>query len=274
MSRSLEINAGIISVLATAAIKISYGIENIVVVLAINILLAAATYFILRAQEKGSTDKQKEIEEKFMGIISQRTLELQKLEENLNANYKNLYEELHNIEKLLNDQINSNKLCSSNISEILERNIEGNKAILLNQEQTNLEIKSSSQNLKDIFLDCKAGTEKQVDIIKVLSEQLDKLADIHTSVNLIDDKQKEALNSLENLNRTVESEKNEIVYLRKNTEAVVQGCIKSNEKIVDRYKEIQQTTVGEMSKLTHKNEYLMRLLQDSYKVLKGATISS
>jgi len=88
MNKRVSMDSIIISLIAAAAIKFAYGVENIYVVLGINITIIIGLYFILSSYNKNTKDKEAENRKNIIELIENNTKKIDDLELIVNNIFK------------------------------------------------------------------------------------------------------------------------------------------------------------------------------------------
>jgi len=241
MNKRVIMDSVIISLLADAAIKFAYGVENVYVVLGINITLIIGVYFILSSYNKNARYKEEENKKNIIELIEKNIKKIDNLGSIINEDNKLQMEHIvslidlqgnkniDNIQRLtdelrsemstrskeINSSINEstkiNTEAMSVLKEICKENIELNKN--LNSNYTSLVEKlidiegniSEGNNKTDVVISSIVDNIKNIKIVNEnISESNSKMSEIITKLGEEVDKLIDIKSSLENLNDKID----------------------------------------------------------------------
>lgn len=291
MKNNIEFKAVVLSVIITAAIKGAYNINIISIVVGINVVSAGISYYLLNKSEKRKAQELEEKEEQINKKLevkeekNNKKLEViaEGFEKKIEANTKMVEEKLETITKVLEQRLET-------ITKAIEQKLEADKedfkeiqSLLKKAMEVNLEKKTEThkvlssvntqvQAIESIFngvkLELEKGNNTALNLMEVEKDSLDKLIDCKSSLKSLEDKIENAEEHLREL-EDVSKEKRDLIYsLKSETNRNFEDLKESNEKIEASYKQIHQSSISELVKLAAKNEYILNLLLDSYKVIK------
>lgn len=291
MKNNIGFKAVVLSVIITAAIKGAYNINIISIILGINVVSAGISYYLLNKSEKRKAqeleEKEEQINKKLEAKEEKNNKKLEVIsegfEKKIEANTKIVEEKLETITKVLEQRLET-------ITKAIEQKLEADKedfkeiqSLLKKAMEVNLEKKTEThkvlssvntqvQAIESIFngvkLELEKGNNNALNLMEVEKDSLDKLIDCKSSLKSLEDKIENAEEHLREL-EDVSKEKRDLIYsLKSETNRNFEDLKESNEKVEASYKQIHQSSISELVKLAAKNEYILNLLLDSYKVIK------
>lgn len=271
----LVFKAIVLSLIITASIKVGYGVDNLIILVGVNVVSLVFSYF---AMNKISTDKEEEYkkrERKMLGVLTSHLKAINQniinntnavadiianLEQNINniigenlnslANMEGLNSGIHEIAGTLQDTVRENGVVVDRI--ISEERKHSNK-LVASIENNNKELLNKIEVINEILSSSKESVNEIIEIKHMVKSNSTNVSDICSKLD-------------ENISLLIE-EKEEIRRFKNEINSLLEETMDSSLENVEVYKDIQNNTLNELSKLAEKNEYIVSLLMDSYKIL-------
>lgn len=280
MKNDTQFKAFVLSVIITASIKGAYNISIIPVILGINVIAAGISYYLLNKSEKRKAQELEEKEEQINKRLeakedkNNKRLEviMEGFEKKLVTNTKVIEEKSELITKTLEKKLEADKEDFKKIQNLLKKAMELNLEKKTETDKVlssvNIQVQSIASIFNEVKLELEKGNKTVLNLVDVEKDSLDKLIDCKASLRSLEEKIEDAEEHLREL-EDVSKEKREIIYsLKSETNRNFEDLKESNEKVEASYKQIHQSSISELVKLAAKNEYILNLLLDSYKVIK------
>lgn len=196
MNEKIVLRAIVTSVLITATVRISYGVENIYILAAINIVMALGTYYGLTSYNKKIKDEKEKHNTEIKDMVEDNNKKMEKVFYELNNSMKNNTTEL-------NKQFKENQLLKLHIKEVVEDINNESKDSNNSQKIINDSILKNHNELKQMNIRLDKQIEKNIDIEKVLKDidnktekTLNITKDISVEVSNIKEENKESIKEL------------------------------------------------------------------------------
>lgn len=165
--------------------------------------------------------------------------------------------------KLLEEQynviINFKKIFEENMKLHYEQKAEVKKLMSDYSNQTN----ENSLKIKEL-IEININSELS-DICEIARKQEEKIDSINDKVSII-----EEINiNIDSVNKIVEDQSRTINKFKKIVEEAIEAEQEQKEELLNAYKKIYNESFKQIAELTNKNQYILQLLMDNYKVLNA-----
>jgi hypothetical protein len=247
MKNNIELKTFLLSVVITAALKVAYNISLVPVIIAVNVFSAGVLYYLLNRSEK---------------------INEHKIEENEKQNNKKQEEVIKLLQHKLKADEDSLVKVEILFNKIYEVNIEQREQAEKLRRSLDNQLHSVSVILNEVKLELEKENNSIEALTNVEKDSLDKLIDSKTILSSLEDKFGDIAQHLGEVKDISTEKSNLLAAIKSSTDKNFENIIESNEKIEESYKKVHQDSISELVKLASKNEYILNLLLDSYKVLK------
>lgn len=286
MKNNIEIKAFVLSVIITVAIKEAYNINIISIILGINICSLGIFYYLLNKSEKR---KNEELEEKENTIykkldmkenIHHKKLEelTEVLEKRIESSNSKIIEQLDLVIKVFEKKLELDKENIKDLHALLKEgidiNLEKKSEVHKTLKSVNTQVEAIESIFNEVKLEIEKGNNTVLNLIEVEKDSLDNLIDCKSSLKYLEEKFDITEDYLRELDDTTKEKRDLIYSLKNDINRNIENLQESNEKIEGSYKKIHQSSISELAKLAAKNEYILNLLLDSYKVIKEIAVEA
>lgn len=251
----------VISLMATAAVELTYKVNNIGILATINIVIFIVSMVVSINENK------KNIEKEAMELES-KNIEKDKRNSILDE-IKNLHNEINTIHKSNNDNFNIFKEEMKKINKgmnLLQEDIKQNRDTIVTEFKSSREqrievFEKSVEINNNRYKDIENIINKQISETKILISLLEKNEELlDETVDKIVEELNESKGYLNKINKEIKRAKSDVLdSICENTE--------SNKEVIAQYKEIEGAMLKELNALLDKNKDITELLMSNYKVL-------
>jgi len=279
MNEKIVLRAIVTSILITATVRISYGVENIYMLAAINIVMALGTYFGLTSYDEKMKNEKEKHNTEVKDMVENNDKKMEKVFYELNNSMKNNTTEINKnlsnqikisneLNEVINKQFKENQLLKVHIKEVIEDINNESKDSNNKQKIINDSILKNHNELKQMNIRLDKQIEKNIDIEKVLKD--------------IDNKAEKTLDTTKDISIEVSNMKEENKGLIKE---LIQNVKVINDKCIDVegvLKEIDYKANGtlnttkdislEVSNMKEENKGLIKELIQNVKVINDKCI--
>ena len=286
MNKRVIIDSVIISLLAAAAIKFAYGVENIYVVLGINIMFIVGLYFILSSCDKNSRSKEEENTKNIIELLEKNIKKVDDLGSIVSEDNKLKLARSENIINILDNKLNT---ISEIINNILKQSqsqmeqiatsidVQGNKNIDNIQKLVG-ELKSEIGTVsKEINSSINESTKINTEAMSVLKEICKENIEVNKNLSSNYASLVEKLISLEDKlsegNNKTDVVISSIVDNSKSIKIVNESMVESNNKLADMITKCEEEVdklidiKGSLESLNDKVEDLTSIDRDNQDIL-------
>ena len=181
MNEKIVLRAIVTSILITATVRISYGVENIYMLAAINIVMALGTYFGLTSYDEKMKNEKERHNTEVKDMVENNDKKMEKVFYELNNSMKNNTTEINKnlsnqikisneLNEVINKQFKENQLLKVHIKEVIEDINNESKDSNNKQKIINDSILKNHNELKQMNIRLDKQIEKNIDIEKVLKD--------------------------------------------------------------------------------------------------------
>lgn len=244
---------------------------------------------------KEDKNKFKEYIQSYISEIKDSNISLTNaIEETNNKLINNIDDQIINLYNVIKSQEEKVSSINKTINTIVDIKSNGNSANKLLEEQYNV-----ISNFKKIFEEnMKLHYEQKVELKKLISDysiqtnenslKIKELIEININSELSDiceiaRKQEEKIDSIDNkvsiieeinmnidsVNKGLEDQSRTINKFKKIVEESIEAEQEQKEELLNAYKKIYNESFKQIAELTNKNQYIVQLLMDNYKVLNA-----
>lgn len=303
------LEALVISVISITGLNMIYNIDNVLINSGVMCVIIAGAFFILNSEEKKKQNisseekrefiqqREKEIEklsnsvdqvrQSFLTVAHELKEDNNTLIESMNKSIEKLAQNMMSIEKKLDSAVSSvqsleeikEETCT--ISKLIEQQ---NKITMMVDKALGKSLEEC-RNMKESFEDLirksaeesneirgeikktieSIGDKNLTEICEVLSRNGERIESIDEKINITE----EINMNIELLSKGLEDQGRIINKFKKTYEEAVEESEEHRENLIASYEKIYNESLKQIIELTNKNQYIVQLLMDNYKVLNA-----